>query len=111
LRSFQEMLEGSRRSADLIFMSHGLGRLIVLFERLGYSEAAATLHSALSGHIQATSFVSELPETMSRVRDVLGDASFNAASRRGAAMALHDATDYALGLVRQALSDGGAIHL
>jgi predicted ATPase/DNA-binding winged helix-turn-helix (wHTH) protein len=104
LRSFRGMLEGSRRSADLIFMSHGLGRLVVLFERLGRAEAAATLHGALSRHVDSNSFVRELPETLARLRGVLGNARFNAAGGRGAAMALHEATDYALGEVQRALS-------
>ena len=38
------------------------------------------LHGALSRHIEATSFVSELPVRIARVRGVLGDASFSAAS-------------------------------
>jgi hypothetical protein len=49
------------------------------------------LYGALSRHIEVTRFVSELPDTIARVRGVLGDASFNAAGRRGATMALHDA--------------------
>jgi hypothetical protein len=49
------------------------------------------LYGALSRHIEATRLVSELPDTIARVRGVLGDASFNAAGRRGATMALHDA--------------------
>jgi hypothetical protein len=69
------------------------------------------LYGALSRHIEATSFVSELPDTIARVRGVLGDASFNAASGCGATMALHDATNYALSLVRQALTDAGATPL
>jgi hypothetical protein len=69
------------------------------------------LYGALSRHIEATSFVSELPDIIARVRGVLGDASFNAASGCGATVALHDATDYALSLVRQALTDPGAAPL
>jgi hypothetical protein len=49
------------------------------------------LYGALSRYIEATRFVSELPDTIARVRGLLGDASFNAAGRRGATMALHDA--------------------
>jgi predicted ATPase/DNA-binding winged helix-turn-helix (wHTH) protein len=104
LRSFAAMLEGSRRSADLIFMSHGLGRLIVLFERLGDAEVAATLNGALSKHFESNSFVQELPDTMARVRGALGDAAFKAAVARGAVMTLQEATEYALAQVRHALS-------
>lgn len=104
LRSFEAMIEDSRRSRDLIFMSHGLGRLIVLLERLGHAEAAATLHGALSSHFESNSFVSELPDTMLRVRVTLGKAGFDTADARGATMALHEATDYALDQVRNAVS-------
>ena len=72
---------------------------------------SAPLYGALSRHIEATSLVSELPDTIVRVRAVLGDASFNAASGCGATLALHDATNYALSLVRQALTDAGAAPL
>jgi predicted ATPase/DNA-binding winged helix-turn-helix (wHTH) protein len=105
LQSFQEMLEGSRRSADLIFMSHGLGRLIVLFERLGRAEAAAILHGALSRQFASNSFVQELPDTLAHARTALGTTGFRTASARGATMALHEATDYALEQVLKALGD------
>jgi hypothetical protein len=49
------------------------------------------LYGALSRHIEATRFVSELPDTIARVRGVLGDTSFNTAGWCGATMALHDA--------------------
>jgi predicted ATPase/DNA-binding winged helix-turn-helix (wHTH) protein len=104
LRSFEEMLEGSMRSADLIFMSHGLGRLIVLFERIGFAEAAATLHGALRRHFQSNSFVPELPDTLSHARNMIGNAEFDVAVARGTAMALHQATAYALAQVRKALA-------
>ena len=108
LRNFQQMLEGSSRSADLIFMSHGLARLVVLLGRLGYADAAATLYGAMSKNFDASSFVQDLPETVRSVRDRLGEAGFQAASQIGMAMALHQATDYALGRVRHALSALGA---
>lgn len=40
-----------------------------------------------------------------QVRGLLGDASLDAASGFNATKALHDATDYALGMVRHVLTD------
>jgi hypothetical protein len=47
------------------------------------------LYGALFRHIEATSSVSEQPDTIAQVRGVLGDASFDAASGCSATMALH----------------------
>jgi hypothetical protein len=41
LHSFQRMLESSGGSRDLLVVSHGLGNLIILFERLGQPTVAA----------------------------------------------------------------------
>jgi hypothetical protein len=84
-------------------MSHGFGRLIVLFERLGLAEAAATLHGALSRHFESDSFIQGLPETMERVRKALGDNGFKTAGELGAAMTPLEATDHALTKVHNAL--------
>jgi tetratricopeptide (TPR) repeat protein len=108
LCSFREMLDLWRRSTDLMFVSHGLGSLIVLFDRLGHAAAAATLNGTLAKTYESNPFVPELPDTVERVRGTLGDASFDEASRRGAAMALHEAHDYAVDQVRQALAALGA---
>jgi predicted ATPase/DNA-binding winged helix-turn-helix (wHTH) protein len=104
LRSFQQMLGEWRRSNDLIFVSHGLGSLIVLFDRLGHSVAAATLCGTLTKNFEFNPFVPDLPASLSRLRDNLGDARFDEANRCGAAMALHEAHDYAADQVRKALA-------
>lgn len=103
LHSFREMLESSGDSRDLVSVAHGLGNLIVLFERLGRTAAAATLNGALTRVVDAAALVPELPHTMSRVRGKLGEAAFEAANRCGAAMPVHQANDYALTEIAQAL--------
>ncbi|MFB9268594.1 hypothetical protein ACFFWD_36670 [Bradyrhizobium erythrophlei] len=104
LQSFQSVLSLGRRSADLMFVSHGLGNLIVLFDRLGRADAAATLNGTLSKTFEFNPFVPEQSNAVGRLRDALGTTVFEAASRRGAAMALHEAFDYAIDQVEQALA-------
>ena len=104
LRSFRQMLNVSRRSADIMFASHGLGGLIVLFERLGNPSAAAALHGTLTKAFDTNTFFAELPETATRLRQVLGDAAFEKASRQGTAMTLHEAADYANDQIADALA-------
>ncbi len=69
------------------------------------------LCGALSRHIEATRFRFGAARYDARVRGVLGDASFNAASGCGATMALHDATDYALKSGDAGATDAGAAPL
>lgn len=58
--------------------------------------------------IPATSFFQELPDTLSCVRDVLGEAAFAEAKRRGAAMTHREMVDYAANQVQHALAARGA---
>ena len=104
LRSFVQMLDLWRRSSDLLFVSHGLGSLIVLFDRLGHVAAAASLIGTLTKTFKSNPFVPELADTVVRIRATLGDARFNETAQRGAAMALHEAHDYALDQIRRALA-------
>jgi hypothetical protein len=79
-----------------------------LFERLAHLAVAATLNGALSQMIPSTSLLQELPDTLARVRHVLGDASFEEAKRRGAAMTHREVVDYAADQVQHALTALGA---
>jgi hypothetical protein len=107
LRKFEEMLNFWRNSSDLMLPSLGLGSLIALFQRLGCDHAAATLHGALVRSMDSSAFLTDLPDTMKRVRVALGDAKFEAAKTLGNAMSLHDATDYALDQIAAALASRG----
>ena len=110
LDSFRQMLKASRRSTDLMFASHGIGSLIVLLERLGRAQAAATLHGVLSSMFDPSAFFAEFPETILRLRRDLGDAPFDEQRRKGAAMTHYEVTDYALSEVGTALASSGVTH-
>jgi predicted ATPase len=108
LRSFLDTVNSWHQSTDLMFVSHGLGGLIVLFDRLGHATAAATLNGALTAMVESTAFLHELPDATVRVRRVLGDAAFDDADRRGAAMAFSEVVNYASDQVLRALATLGA---
>jgi predicted ATPase/DNA-binding winged helix-turn-helix (wHTH) protein len=103
LRSFLHMLELWGRSFDLTFVSAGISALIVIFEKLGWSMAAANLCGALTRTGKSTGFVSGLPDAIARVRKALGGGPFEAAHRRGAAMAHHEVVDYVTDQIQQIL--------
>jgi tetratricopeptide (TPR) repeat protein len=107
LFSFVEILNASRRSADRIFATFGIGGLIVLLERLGENGAAATLHGALSPMFDASVFLIEFPDVVGRLRRALGEAAFEEHGGKGASMAQHEVTDYALERINQAIAQLG----
>jgi hypothetical protein len=53
----------------------------------------------------ANPFVPALAETIGRPRRKLGEAAFEGAQRRGAAMAVHEAYEYAIEQVADALRE------
>ena len=85
LRSFLQMLDSWHRSTDIMSVSGGIGALVLLFERLGDATAAATINGFLTRMIESNAFFRDLPDTIARVRQVLGDALFDEANKRGAA--------------------------
>jgi hypothetical protein len=104
LGSFRQMLNASRRSADLMFASHGIGSLIALFERIGRTQAAARLHGFLSPMFDTSAFLAEFPQIIARLRRELGDATFDAERRKGEEMEQHEAAEYALAQITNALA-------
>ncbi|MCK1738792.1 adenylate/guanylate cyclase domain-containing protein [Bradyrhizobium sp. 138] len=108
LRTLPRMLEIWGQSTEIGLATLTLATLILLFERLGHPAVAATLSGALSQMIPSTSFFQELPDTLARVRHVLGDSSFEKAKARGAAMTHREMVDYAADRVENALSTLGA---
>ncbi len=96
LENFSQMMDHWRRSTDLLLISHGIGSLIVLFKRLGYGYAAAVLNGAVARLFESNPFVAQLSEATTRIRQTLGDAKFEEATRRGAVMKLHEVYAYAL---------------
>jgi hypothetical protein len=98
------MLESWGRSFDLTFVSAGISALIVVFEKLGRSMAAAILCGALTRTGKSTGFVSGLPDVIAHVRKALGHGQFEAAHQRGAAMAHRELIDYVSDQIRQILA-------
>jgi hypothetical protein len=93
-----------------MFVSHGLGSLIVLFGRLGHVQAAATLNGVAAKTFESNPFVPALAQTIGGLRRTLGDAAFDAAARKGAAMAVHEAYEYAIERVVHALREHASGH-
>lgn len=109
LRSARQMIGDWRGVPDTLILAHGVGGLILLFERLSRTAPAATVHAALNHVFRSVGMQSELPDAMRRARAALGDAEFEEATRRGAAMELRDATDYALAEIELALISLGEV--
>ena len=58
-------------------------------------------------NFQSNPFVQELPDTMRGVREALGDKVYDETGRRGAAMDVLEAIDYAHEEIGRALADLG----
>jgi predicted ATPase len=111
LRSFLQMLDSWRRSTDFASVTYGIGTLVVLFERLGDATATATINGFLARMIETTTFLGalgDIPVTIARVRQVLGDAPFDEANKHGATMTYREVVDYAADRVQHALTALGA---
>jgi tetratricopeptide (TPR) repeat protein len=104
LHSFLQMLDSWRRSTDTSLVSAGIGALVLLFDRLGDARAAATISGFLATIFESNAFHPDFPETIARVRQVLGDAPFDEAKKRGAAMTYREVVDYAAHRVQHALT-------
>ncbi|MBH5396725.1 adenylate/guanylate cyclase domain-containing protein [Bradyrhizobium sp. CNPSo 4010] len=108
LRTLPRMLEIWSQSTEIGLATLTTATLILLFDRLGHPTVAATLSGALSQMIPSTSFFQELPDTLANVRQVLGNAAFAEAKRRGAAMTHREVVDYTANQVQHALGALGA---
>jgi predicted ATPase len=105
LISFCELLAMSGGLRDSFFVASGLSALVLLFDRLGRSEAGATLYGALPKLIERGAFLEGLEEALVRARSRLGDAAFEAAIRVGAAMTLQEASQFARAEIEKALRE------
>jgi predicted ATPase/class 3 adenylate cyclase len=106
LTTFRQMLDLWQGEANAPGIAHGIGGLIILFERLGRAVDAVTLHAALMHYLPSLRMLEELPGAIERAKAALDDAAFDAAARRGAAMAFRDMTEFArteIGLALTAL--------
>jgi hypothetical protein len=83
LASFSQLFSQWPGVAELMLVSHSIGGLIALLERLGHREAAATLLGAVEGMFQTNPFVKDYQEAILRSREALGAAAFDEMRRRG----------------------------
>jgi len=107
LDNFRTMFNAWHGTAETLLVSNGIGGLTVLFERLGRCNAAAVLHGVLNRMLPSNPFVEELPATAVRLREALGRPAFDDLTRRGAAMDLHDAIEYAQEQIEKAIGELG----
>jgi predicted ATPase len=104
LSMFRQMLDAWQGLPKGIVVSHTIGGLILLFERLGRAAPSVTLHAALMHYLPSLRMLEELPEAIERAQTALGDAAFGEATRRGAVMELRDMTDFARTEIAHALA-------
>jgi tetratricopeptide (TPR) repeat protein len=107
LTTFRQMLDVWQRTPDAMGLAHGIGGLIILFERLGRAVDAVTLHAALTHFLPSLQMLEELPGVIERARAALDAATFAAAARRGAAMDFRDMTGFARTEIDLALAELG----
>jgi predicted ATPase/class 3 adenylate cyclase len=105
LRSFKQMLGMLQRSPDLMIAVVGIASLIVLFERIGAPLAAARLSGALARLSALDHSHAIVREATVRLRESLGERTFDEESRRGAAMNLRESTEYAAKQVELSLAE------
>ena len=104
LQGFERMLVSFGEATDIASVSAWRTSLVVLLAKLGYFEAAATLHGTLPASIDAKGVIPEQPEAVGRVCNALGEPTFNAAVASGAEMSLREASNYAIEQVRLVLT-------
>jgi tetratricopeptide (TPR) repeat protein len=104
LTMFQQMLDVWQGAPDAMGIAHGIGGLIILFQRLGRSEDAVTLHAALMRYLPSLRMLEELPDAIDQARASLDDAAFDAAARRGAVMEFRNMIEFARTEIELALA-------
>ncbi len=107
LTTFRQMLDLWQGAPDAVGLAHGIGGLIILFERLGRAADAVTLHSALMHYLPSMQMLEELPATIERAKAALGNPAFNEAARRGAVLEHREMTEFARTEIELALAAVG----
>jgi len=85
--------------------SVALASLAVLFDRLGRYEAAATIAGFALSPIAA----SELTTTITHLRDILGEATYESLARKGETMTTATIATYAYDQIDQARTELNAV--
>ena len=100
LRSYTEVVDRWQTSEDAMLL-RTMGDLLVLLGRLGHVEAVATLKGVLN--VSLDTAVPELADTVGAVRQELGEDAFDALHKKGEAMSIQAASDYAREQIARAL--------
>ena len=104
LEGFERMLLAYGETTDMACVSAWRASLVILLEKTGQFQAAATLHGTLVGLIDQSSVVPAHKEAIDRVMTALGTRGFSSAVESGAAMSMRDAANYAISQVRLGLA-------
>jgi hypothetical protein len=105
LRSFKQMLGILQQPSELMIAVTGIVSLIVLLERIGSPLAAARLSGALARLSALDQSHVALREATVRLRETLGQRTFDEESRMGAAMTLRESAKYAAKQVEVTLAE------
>ena len=104
LRSLERMRETWSVSTDAAVVAAWRGGAVVLLARLGRFEQGATVHGSLDDAMQGTALLVHLNAAATQIRAAVNEADLAGATQRGAAMTPHEADDYALACLREALA-------
>ena len=104
LRSLERMRAAWSVSTDAAVVAAWRSGVVVVLGRLGRFDQAATVHGTLDDAMQGTALLAGLDQAAQQIRDAQGETDFSRARRRGAAMAPHEADDFALACLREALA-------
>ena len=104
LRSLERVRETWGVSTDAAVVAAWRSAVVVLLARLHRFEQAGMVHGTLDEAMQGTALLAHLGEVVQQIRKALGEPGFTRAMRRGAAMAPHEADDFALACLHEALA-------
>jgi predicted ATPase/DNA-binding winged helix-turn-helix (wHTH) protein len=104
LHCLERMWTAWNHSTDAAVIADWRGSLVVVLNRLGLHEEAATLHATLDGAMQGTALVAQLDDAVQCSRDAMDEATCRRATRHGAALTPHQADDFALARIRAVLA-------
>jgi hypothetical protein len=111
LEYFARTIHNYHDSGNSAHLHTALGALVVLFDRLGDHEQAATIVGfALSPLTPLTAAaVPEINTAIAHLRDVLGDQAYESLARKGAAMTTAAMATYAYDQIGQARTELKAV--
>lgn len=110
LQAFSRALQSYAQGRNLSLLAAWKAALIVVFERLGCTDAAAVVYGGMVQDAIFATLIPDLHGAVARLRKTLGADGFKLAQARGAAMPLSEALAFAQTHIQQAiaqLEEGG----